>query len=310
MISFALGQCDFLSVLICCSNTETISGELRKQWINETFGCNPKLEVLVFNYNESDLANTSQASEEVSKAWSVIFKKLFPEYSTVVTSEPYGDYIAGFMNVKHIPFDISRRHIPVSATTIRTNLFENYRFLPDSVKPFYAIKVVVAGTESTGKTTLTQQLAAHFNCSYVLETAREIIPFSNNFQYSDLNTVVVAHASQISKAVLLDCPLVIIDTDIYTTMSYAQFRFTKALTPNSNLLAVNKAHLYLYLNNDVAYVQDGTRLSEDDRNRLDLSHRRILNERAIAIQEIKGSWQQRFEMAIKYINQLLLAKTN
>ncbi len=39
-----------------------------------------------------------------------------------------------------------------------------------------------------------------------------------------------------------------------------------------------KADLYLYLNNDVKYVQDGTRLSKNERDLLDISHRQILIE--------------------------------
>ena len=36
MINFALGHCDFLTVLVCASDKETISGEPRKGWIEKT----------------------------------------------------------------------------------------------------------------------------------------------------------------------------------------------------------------------------------------------------------------------------------
>lgn len=66
-----------------------------------------------------------------------------------------------------------------------------------------------------------------------------------------------------------------------------------------------KKNLYLYLNNDVEYLQDGTRLSETDRNLLDLSNREILQEHHVEIVEITGDWEQRFEKAIEHINRVI-----
>ncbi|TAH28610.1 MAG: hypothetical protein EAZ06_09620 [Cytophagales bacterium] len=90
------------------------------------------------------------------------------------------------MNIQHISFDIPKKFVPISVTTIRKNLFENWNFLPDSVKPYFAIKVVILGTESTGKTIMTQKIAAYFNCNFVFETGREIIANSNFFNFDDL----------------------------------------------------------------------------------------------------------------------------
>jgi HTH-type transcriptional repressor of NAD biosynthesis genes len=36
MINFALTECDFLSVLVCCSDKENINGEVRKKWIDNS----------------------------------------------------------------------------------------------------------------------------------------------------------------------------------------------------------------------------------------------------------------------------------
>jgi len=55
----------------------------------------------------------------------------------------------------------------------------------------------------------------------------------------------------------------------------------------------------------VEYLQDGTRLSEVERNLLDLSHRQILTDHNIDIIEIKGDWDKRFEKAVEEINKLI-----
>lgn len=305
MIRFALTKCDFLSVLVCCSNKETIPCAIRKDWIEKTFEHEERIEVITYSYNEDELPNTSVSSEAVSALWATIFKELFPHHSLVITSEPYGTFLASFMQIEHIPFDMDKRHFPVSATAIRNDLFAHWNFLPDIVKPFFVIKVVVLGTESTGKTTLTKQLADHFNCSAVAEAGRDIVADSKDFAFKDLHTIAHEHAKRIDKTTAEDSPLVIIDTDIHITKSYALFAFQQPLQVTEAIMAANKADLYLYLNNDVEYIQDGTRLTEDDRNVLDHSHRKVLNEHNIPIIEIRGNWEQRFATAVEHITRCI-----
>ena len=305
MINFALTECDFLTVLVCCSHEENIPAKTRQKWIEKTFEKVSKIEIKSYNYLESELPNTSQSSQGVSKIWSAKFKEFFPNYDLVITSEEYGNYVASFMKIKHIAFDIPKQLFPVSATAIRNNIFTNWNFLPDSVKPNFTIKVVLLGTESTGKTTLTERLSNHFNCSSVNEAGRDLIANSNSFEFDDLHLVASEHAKRIDKAVLEKSPLIIIDTDIHITMSYAKFIFNQTLNVEREIYNSNKAVLYLYLNNDVEYLQDGTRLTEEDRNLLDISHRQILTEHNINFIEINGNWNNRFESSIEHINTLI-----
>ena len=305
MINFALSKCEFLTVLVCCSDKESIPDTYRKAWIEKAFEKEKNIEIRTLNYLESELPNTSESSESVSRIWADIFIKQLPDYSLLITSEKYGNFVAAFMNIQHIAFDIPKKHFPVSATAVRNDVFTNWEYLPDSVKPDLSVKVVILGTECTGKTTLTEKLAKHFNCSFVLEAGRDIIANSNSFTFDDLHIVATEHAKRIDKTILANSPLVIIDTDIHTTKSYSQFTFEKELEISANIYNSNKANLYLYLNNDVEYLQDGTRLSETERNLLDLSHRQVLTDHNIHIIEIKGDWNARFEMAVEQINKLI-----
>jgi len=304
MIKFALTKCDFLSVLICCSNKETYSCEIRKNWIEKCFSDVKNIEILTYNYDEDELPNTSQTSTEISKIWSEVFKEIFPNHNLLITSEPYGEYVAQFMNIKHIAFDIERNNFPVSASQIKKNLFQFWNYLPESVKPDFVMKIVILGTESTGKTILSERLAKHYNCGLVSETAREIIANSNNFSYEDLLKIVEKHSGSIKKATS-DFPMLIIDTDIHITNSYSIQYFKKELEINTEFYKINKANLYLYLKNDVPYFQDGTRLSEEDRNELDISHRKVLKKHNINYLEISGNWDERFEKSKFYIDKLI-----
>lgn len=308
MIKFALTKCDFLTVLVCCSDKENISDAIRCLWIKKTFETEKRIEIKHYNYIESELPNSSESSEKISKIWAIVFKKLFPDYSILITSEPYGNFVAKYMKIQHIAFDNEKKLNPVSASLINNDLFTYWNYLPDSVKPYFSIKVVILGTESTGKTVLTKRLSDYFKCSSVSEVGREIIANSNSFDFEDLRKVAEEHSKQIEKTVAGNSPLVIIDTDIHITKSYSRFTFNRELETTEEVYNTNKSALYLYLNNDVKFVQDGTRLNELDRNRLDLSHRLILAEHKIEYIEIRGDWDIRFELAIKSINELIEKK--
>lgn len=304
LIRYALTISEHVSVLICCSDREKISPEIRKNWIDQTFNIG-SVEVSTYSYRESELPNTSVTSREVSRVWANVFKNIYPEVDLLITSEPYGKIVADYMNINHMAFDPERRQFPVSASMINADRFSYWRYLPDVVKLFYAVKIVILGTESTGKTTLTKQLVEHYHCSCVLETARDIIDDSNAFTQQDLDRVVKEHTKNIIQSIRGDNAMVIIDTNVHTTESYSQFVFARVLKIDQNTYEENKAHLYLYLNNDVPHYQDGTRLNERERNRLDISHRKILKDHSITVTEITGNWQERFERAVRQIDFLL-----
>lgn len=298
MIRFALTKCDFLSVLICVSNKETMPAVLRKSWLDETFMHEQRVEILTYHYDEDVLPSTSVTSSAVSEVWAATFKELFPDYSLVITSEPYGELVADFMGIVHIPFDPERKLFPISATKVRTNLPEAWPFLPDSVKATMTKKVVILGTESTGKTTLTGLLADHFRAGAIMEAGRDIVDDSTNFSIEDLYTIAQVHANSIRSG---DAPLLIIDTDIHITISYGEFAFGHTMQVPEEIFAANKADLYLYLANDVPFVQDGTRLDEAARNQLDISHRQILDKFHIPYKLITGNWEQRFSQSVNLI---------
>lgn len=305
MMRFALEHCDALSVLVCCSDGETIAGEVRAGWIREALADAPQVEVVVYSYSERELPNTSESSAAVSEVWSAVFKGLFPDHGLLVTSEPYGELVAEMMGIRHLAFDVMRHRVSVSATAIRRQLVPNWNYLPDAVKPYYAIKVAILGTESTGKTVLTEALARHYGCGYVLEAARDLIADSNVFDLELLGEVAAAHAAAIDRACRGGHPLVILDTELNTTRSYAEFALGQSLVVTAEVEASNRADLYLYLCNDVPFVQDGTRLDAVTRDRLDLAHRRFLAGQGIAFTEISGVWADRAAQAIEAIDSLL-----
>jgi HTH-type transcriptional repressor of NAD biosynthesis genes len=305
LINFARQHCDHLTVLVCASDQELLPAQVRQAWLQETYAGQENVKIRVLEYLESELPNTSETSLAVSTVWADVFRRLLPECKLVVTSEPYGELVAARMGIQYLLFDVAREAVPVSASAIRQNPAALWQFLPTSVKPYYVRKVVILGAESTGKTVLANQLAAHFHASLVAEAGRDLIASSESFSLTDLHAVAEEHARRIQQAQTGLNPLLIIDTDIHITMSYAQLVFGLELSVAPEVYALNRADLYLYLSPDVPFVQDGTRLSASDRLQLDASHRATLQRYNVPVVEISGRWAARLQQAIQQIEALM-----
>ncbi|MDQ0592214.1 HTH-type transcriptional repressor of NAD biosynthesis genes [Chryseobacterium ginsenosidimutans] len=307
MIEFALEK-GSVTVLVCAEEKEIIDGNIRKEWIRETFRNNKNLKVKVFKYTENNFPNTSVSDWEISKIWSEVFKEYFKDEDFLVTSEEYGEMLSMIMDIDHFMFDENRESIQISASEIRENLFENWNYLPLSVQKYFALKVVFLGTESTGKTVMTNNLSEYFKANKVSEAGRDLISDSKEFDFNDLEKVYTEHANRIENVDYRESFLTLIDTDIHTTKSYSEFIFGRKLSIPEEIIEKNKADLYLYSTKDAEYIQDGTRLEIDARNKLDESHRNILKENEIDFLEISGSWDEREKMAVENIKNLILRR--
>lgn len=299
LIDFAKLHCDSLTVLVCSTKSELFAGETRKQWILEE--TQASVQVKLFEYDSEILPNTSISSKEVSKLWAEEFKRLLPETDIIFTSEQYGEYLAEFMNISHMMFDVGRTLMPVSASAILSSPFEQWNFIPKSVRPFFVKKICIIGTESTGKSTLCEKLAFYFTTTYVAEAGRDIVPVSSKCTWDDLELIGKTHAMEIKAKAAEANKLLFIDTDIKTTQSYSVFLFNRPLVVDDWIEKENKCDLYLFLEPDCEFVQDGTRLSFEERNKLHQSHLDQYSNKGLQLIFISGSWQNRFETAITVI---------
>jgi HTH-type transcriptional repressor of NAD biosynthesis genes len=304
LIEFAAGQCQQLLVVICAEKSEKFNSEIRRKWVARETADLPNLLIDVLEYDKEELPNTSTSSRQVSETWSRVLKLRYPNVQAIFSSEKYGDYVAQYMGIQHFVFDIQRLKIPVAASQIFSDIKGCWRYLPESVKEDLVTKICLIGTESTGKSTLTIMLAEEFNCDFVPEVARDIIPTTREANYSDLIKVSMEHAnaiircSQLSKA-----PLLFIDTDVSITKSYSQYLFNKELEVEPWIVAANKMHQYFYLLPDCEFVQDGTRLTDEERLKLHESHLAFQKNGNKDIVFVGGTWDKRFSDIKDYIKQ-------
>lgn len=177
-------------------------------------------------------------------------------------------------------------------------------------------KIVVIGPESTGKSTLCEQLAARYNTRWVPEYAREyLLQFGTKYSYDDLLTI--AHgqialeekylAGMTQAPAANGHPPLFIDTDMYVMKVWCEFVFGKTHPWILEQIATRHYDLYLLCNVDLPWVKDELREYPDlvVRQQLYEIYKDILSKQPVPWVEISGSYQERLEKAVKAVNELL-----
>src|SRR3954469_23595930 len=133
-------------------------------------------------------------------------------------------------------------------------------------------KVVIIGPESTGKSTLSSQLAVHFKTNWVPEYAREyLLTHGTNYTYDDLLTIAkgqIALEDQYVEKTLnkpktdkrqSHSPLLFVDTDMYVMKVWCEYVFGKCHDFILNKVVERSADMYLLCNIDLPWEKDELR---------------------------------------------------
>jgi NadR type nicotinamide-nucleotide adenylyltransferase len=171
-------------------------------------------------------------------------------------------------------------------------------------------KIVAIGPESTGKSTLCQQLADHYNTSWVPEYAREyLLQHGTQYNYNDLLTIakgqVALEESYIKKN--RGSRLLFIDTDQYVMKVWCEFVFGKRHEWIMDQIAQRKYDLYLLCNTDLPWVKDELREYPDleSRQQLYTIYKNILINQPVPWVDISGNNDERLKKAIRAVDDLL-----
>ncbi len=88
--------------------------------------------------------------------------------------------------------------------------------------------IVITGAESTGKTTLTEQLAAYFGVPFLPEIAREYVENLNGkYTFSDVEKIAKMQIEQFTKISKSNAPFIFIDTWLIVTKIWFEFVYKK-----------------------------------------------------------------------------------
>lgn len=202
----------------------------------------------------------------------------------------------------------------ISSTEIRKNPYKHWNWLPNAVKPYYTKKVLLMGGESTGKSTLTINLANRFNTSFIDEAGRDISERSGTDLLmipEDFTEILLQHKLNEIKALPSSNKVLFIDTDALVTQFYMNFLNDAGKAKNKALSdaidGLNEYDLILFLEPDVDFVQDGDRSTviKNDREKYSNQIKQLIKEHNKNFISISGSYQERYEKAVEYVKDIL-----
>jgi NadR type nicotinamide-nucleotide adenylyltransferase len=179
-------------------------------------------------------------------------------------------------------------------------------------------KIVIIGPESTGKSTLCEKLASHYQTVWVKEYAREYL-LKNGTDYSFENLLDVARGQLAGEESVINNweaanhqPSTInhqpafIDTDMYVMKVWCEFVFEKCHHWILNRIVERKYDLYLLCNTDTPWVKDELREYPDlvIRQKLYQHYKDIMVNQDVPWIDICGNYDERLEKAIAAVNSL------
>lgn len=171
------------------------------------------------------------------------------------------------------------------------------------------IRVVVTGSECTGKTTLAQALAKHYGTPWVLEYVRQFVEEQGRApEYRDVEAIARGQIALEDSLSTQASRLLIQDCDLLSTIVYSRHYYDDCPPWIEQALLDRRADLYLLADIDVPWVPDGDQRDRGDR-REEMQHffRQALLDRGLQFVEIQGSPERRLSRAISVIDRRLSA---
>lgn len=182
-------------------------------------------------------------------------------------------------------------------------------------KPEQIKKFVVIGPESTGKSTLCENLASHFSARYCKEYAREYL-LKNGTAYTPDDLLSIAKGQiEIEENALNELmnayqkgsydinPILFIDTDMYVMKVWSEFVFETCHPWILDQIVLRKYDGYLLCKPDLPWIKDELREYPDLETREKLYHhyKDILINQQTPWFEVSGSDPDRTQGAINWV---------
>ena len=178
-------------------------------------------------------------------------------------------------------------------------------------QPSNCIKVVLFGPESTGKTTLSIQLARYYNSVWVPEYARDYLQNKWNNERKtcepkDLLPIAIGQMELENTLAQKTDSVLICDTDLLETKVYSEEYYSGTCDPLLEKYALKNTYdLYFLTYIDTPWEADDLRDKPEERQEMFEAFKAALIKYKRPFVLLKGDKKTRLATATKHINQLL-----
>ena len=168
VVDFARQLVGEVTIVLIVTPDDLIGAELRQSWLSEMFPSNSVVQCTV-DEPEFDAAKLAAALPEGAS------------FDVVFGSDTFDAELAKALSAQYVAVDPERANIGVSGSAIRDDVLGNWEFLPACVRPQYVQRICVFGPTGSGKSSLVEQLAIHYDTvgtfeyreSFITQAGRE-----------------------------------------------------------------------------------------------------------------------------------------
>lgn len=166
-------------------------------------------------------------------------------------------------------------------------------------------RIVIIGPESTGKSTLCEQLAAHYKTVWCPEFAREyLLQLNRACSFEDLLNIAMGQIELEDTMATVANGYYFIDTDMYVMKVWCEVAFQKNHRWILEQIALRQYDLYLLCDVDLPWTPDTLREYPDInvRRRLFKMYKDLLVNAGTRWAIVSGNYAERLQTAISVID--------
>jgi HTH-type transcriptional repressor of NAD biosynthesis genes len=169
------------------------------------------------------------------------------------------------------------------------------------------LRVVLTGSESTGKTALAADLAAHYGTVWSPEFARAYVDrHPRPLDPSDVEPIARGQIGVEDEAARRASRLLILDTDLLSTVVYSRHYYGRCPEWIEKAARRRRGDLYLLHHPDVPWVADGAQRDQPGaREQVHASFLEILEAAGARFVDVRGPWPERWAAAVAAVDTLL-----
>ena len=312
LIIKAASMCEKLYVVLSFSRKrDYIPMEIRYRWIRNSFRHMDNIEIITLEDNA-----ISKEEYDKDSYWEQGRDYVLAQIGAKVDIVFCGsDYVGTSRYEKlygcKVEY-IDRNEIKVSSTDIRNNPFKYWEYIPNICRSYFTKKILLVGGESTGKSTLTENLALAYNTNFLEEVGREVCDYAGSEDLmieEDFHEILLKHKVKEMELIKQSNKFLFVDTDAITTKFFSQFLLEEKENRVDKLADaiahINSFDMIFFLEPTVEFVQDGTRNEkiEADREKYSNQIKELLDNAEMEYISLKGDYLSRFEAIRKKINE-------